>query len=572
MRKIKRLQKGSILVGSILIMLLVSSITIALIFRDKEGAQMAISTESGNSAYQKTDQGVEEMLHQIKDIDISRFGAVINKGAIPENTSTAAYCSGDFSCQTFFDLGGGNPTYVSEIDLLFGEQDDRGNIRKIKTVLPKRVSMNGFSEFNVMSCADDSSHCDSGNYNKCDASVFWKWDTPGDNPAEKARNKIAGFQIRQSKNSLLKDAGWFISSGGDVADNSVGPHSFAITNSVDDSLQDLYSKTYYFAIKAKNDNSLMMDSLYYNVNDPGKNNFLTVPARSCNSPLNNLGCASASQKPLGTILYNQDNTCCGGTECYMPDPDWEATNNKKCTYEKCLAGDVAVKTYTGGVNDGDSTTGWCGGKVDCKEGDKTANCTGTMCVGCQKTSSYCSSEPAKSTQHALFDKTDWVLGAEANVYTGTNYSATNAKKMEAKCAYHKAPQAIKDVNACGGISNGTWSASLDSKAEYNCGPYSATVKCTLSCNQFYHVQGNQLPVVTTYANNAKLTIRYANGNTACRANDCGSLPQHSVYYPNNNIKNIENDNQAGQYSPSDTMTKCEYYCSFGHIWDGSKCK
>ena len=64
MQKI-HLQKGSILIGSLLIMFIMASITIALLFRDKEDVLMATSLESGNRAYQIADQGLEIVMADI---------------------------------------------------------------------------------------------------------------------------------------------------------------------------------------------------------------------------------------------------------------------------------------------------------------------------------------------------------------------------------------------------------------------------------------------------------------------------------------------------------------------------
>jgi hypothetical protein len=574
---------GSILIGSLLIMLMLASIAIAVVSRDKEGALMAIGVERGNVVYQDADRAIDGGLNAFRELDES------TDGKIPENTlvnvSASDPCDG-YECSGFI----GSPNYASDVSIIKGGKLNNDLARLIETPLPPRINYQGFSNFKVVSCANDPGHCVGANdgtysYNKCDARVSFKWDAQGLNETEKIKNAAEGFQIRQSKeNSSINEGYWYNSSDIILPDTDSGlslEKSIVIENDVASThIQDTAEKTYYYAIKAKNKNPLTLDSLYYKTPANGNDIKLEVPEQSCSSSLNKLGnngCAATNQKPLlGVQIYNQAYTCCGGTDCYMPSPDWEATNNNACVYEKCLPADVTVGIYNSS-NDtgGDAMTGWCksGKTVPCQNGLSSAVCSGNTCIGCQKTKSYCEQEPTPSKQSNFFNNSNWVLGNNENVYTGTNYTSSSATKMKYRCAYHEKPTALKSNSEsnCGAISSGSWTATLVSSEEKACGPYSAAIKCTLSCNSEYqHLTGNKDDIVTNYDNGAQLKISYNDKKNNCAPNLCGSKPDHTNWHDGDNVNVKSVDEGKSYYSTTDTPNnQCEFKCASEYVWDSN---
>lgn len=83
----KKRGKGSILVGMILIFILISSIALAVINRSMHGAQLAVDSKKGYSAYQASDSNTENILNNIKKLDSENL-------RIPENTPASAVCDG----------------------------------------------------------------------------------------------------------------------------------------------------------------------------------------------------------------------------------------------------------------------------------------------------------------------------------------------------------------------------------------------------------------------------------------------------------------------------------------------
>lgn len=568
MKEKKRLQKGSILVGSILVMLILASITMVVIFRDKEDALMAIDLEAGNLAYTETDGSVESKIRAINVLDNT-----INDGNIPENTPASLYCDTDSPCNAFM---GGSPNFVSEISTISGKQSEKSATRFVQAGLPERVSNLGFTEFNVMSCADDPGKCagifggGTTSWNQCDAKISWRWDTPGETEEEREKNAIENFQVRGSKNDVLTEAGWF--AAGAVAGTTDNTYSLSVPNRVNRFQDQANGEKYYYAVKAKNKNMLMLDSLYSTLTtEVGDKNYLHVIANQgngCDSAqgalggLNGgIGCIDPALKPLGTRMFNNSYTCCGGTQCYMPDPDWVANDDDDCSLQQCTASAVAAadSTVGGGLNC------YGGASSACTAGTEGTSCGGGTCSSCYATLSYCTSLPAASSPNtSIFANTNWAYSTSVNVYMDTSGAHQN---MKPRSTFHRCPTAITGISSsCGVVSNGAYSSN-----DFNCTPqsrgeYSADVTCPLNCAQYYHISGSSVDA----DGGGGITVHYPNGKT-CAINTCSSRPANTSYYAGANVTNIINDNQTAVYSASDSIAKCEYYCNANYHWNGSSC-
>lgn len=307
-QKIKR-NKGSILIGVILLFIMIVSISAAVVSRSFHGAILATDSKKGYSAYQASDTNAEKILNDVKILDSK------NDGTIPENTDYRVYCTDNCYAQngsTVLVAG----KKVSDIYFIEKKGDAQSATRAVNVSMLDRVE-NPVSDLKV---ASDSR-------NKCDA----KFSLTYDGATADTWKKISNLELRKSStggNSLENDK-WIrlVANSSDIA--NITP-SATIKNSEFD-----YNTTYYFSLKAKNKNPLALDSLYYNKNEVK----FDSPSINCEKDSDDsevLGCLSSAKGAHNPGSY----ACCGGTECYVCGIGWVADNDaggNKCCTQKCLA-------------------------------------------------------------------------------------------------------------------------------------------------------------------------------------------------------------------------------------------
>ncbi|MEI7426204.1 MAG: hypothetical protein WCK16_04770 [Candidatus Moraniibacteriota bacterium] len=287
-QKIKR-NKGSILIGVILLFIMIVSISAAVVSRSFHGSILAIDSKKGYSAYQASDTNAEKILNDVKSLDSK-------DGTIPENTDYLSYC-GDkcYKQDGSTTLASGDK--VSDIYFIEKKGDAQSATRAVKVSMLDRVE-NPVSDLKV---ASDSK-------NGCDAKFSLTY------IASPSIGKISNLELRKSiTSSSLTDSNnsWSKLNSPNSSAIGNGDLSTTIKNSEFD-----YNKTYYFSLKAKNKNPLALDSLYY------KNVVkFDSPSMDCEKDPDDsdvLGCLSSAKG-----AHNPDSyACCGGTECYVCESDW----------------------------------------------------------------------------------------------------------------------------------------------------------------------------------------------------------------------------------------------------------
>jgi len=304
-QKIKR-NKGSILIGVILLFIMIVSISAAVVSRSFHGSILATDSKKGYSAYQASDTAVEEILNKIKSLDSE------NNGPIPENTDYHSYCGDNCYAQnglTALEVG----KKVSDIYFIEKKGDAQSATRAVNVSMLDRVE-NPVSDLKV---ASDSR-------NKCDA----KFSLTYDGATADTWKKISNLELRKSStggNSLENDK-WIrlVANSSDIANSTP---SATIKNSEFD-----YNTTYYFSLKAKNKNPLNLDSLYYPTPNLVK---FVVPGLDCSGG-QRLSCLLGPV--AGSSVLKTPYTCCGAggakLDCYECNSGWSRDTGTCCT-EKC---------------------------------------------------------------------------------------------------------------------------------------------------------------------------------------------------------------------------------------------
>ncbi len=318
-QKIKR-NKGSILIGVILLFIMIVSISAAVVSRSFHGSILATDSKKGYSAYQASDTNAEKILNDVKILDSK------NDGTIPENTDYRVYCTDKCYKQNGSTvLVSGDK--VSDIYFIEKKGDAQSATRAVNVSMLDRVE-NPVSDLKVTS---DSR-------NRCDA----KFSLTYDGATADTWKKISNLELRKSStsgSSLEKDS-WK-----KLADSTIDNSN--TTKTIKNSEFD-YNKTYYFSLKAKNKNPLALDSLYYNKNEVK----FDSPSINCEKDSDDsevLGCLSSAKGAHNPGSY----ACCNGTECYVCGSDWSKDSDASglcCTQNAppdvpCSCGASSI-TYT----------------------------------------------------------------------------------------------------------------------------------------------------------------------------------------------------------------------------------
>ena len=523
------------MIGVLILMLVVSATSIAIVSRSRHGATLVTDSEKGYSAYQSSDTNSENSLNKLKLLD-NNAG---NK--IPENASLDEICGTTASC---FDKNGGSlatDKKVADIFQIQGVDSVAGAGRKIQLGVSDRIE-NGMTGANisVANCGVADSTC---TFNRCDLKLTLK---PG---SSTSLSKIKDYEIRKSMDENLNNTvyGWRFVSNIDVlpGDKSIrldnGDAYFPESTGAQTGGQ--YGKTYYFTVKARNKNPLSLDSLYVVSGASGKisTKIQLDLLQDCKDEsvddvqLYGKGCIATGTQPPGTRIATKTYNCCNGTECYESNPDhWIPDGPHKCALEKCDYSGDSVELYPNGT----ATTGYCGTKQDCQ--------TGRDCTYPYRTIAYCTSSPAEVNLVSGIKSSVWNFAMDANGnYTDVYMTADKVKFSnpsdvsypigKSRCSRHKCPGAsgldlVSNANAyCGALpfAGTSWNVSGTTCNDKTCGDYTITKNCALQCSPGYHPSGIA-------------TAGYPSG-TCCHQDcpafpygtSCGTNPSYDGAYTNN---------------------------------------
>ena len=477
---------GSLLIGVMIIFLMLSAISLAIINRTMQGLQLTSDSKKGYITYQKADEGVEGFLSKLNNLDNGVDGGYA-ENQIPENTIASSFCSG-VEC-----FEGDGSTLVSGADkvtTIFNTQAEvlnQGITRSVYAPISDRVD-GGLTETSSMTAKQcgvtGSLPACNGSKNKCDIVVR----------ADKTLAAgVKNYEIRKSSGdnddgSLENGAGDFAAHYGWLrVDQRESPlNSFFIKNQTrlikngDPEIPGgtggatsggQYGETYYFTIKARNEDPFKLDSLYLSDNGTPPLAVKKVdldPNPSCGSNLNTLGCVTSTYV-RGAKLYSSPYNCCNGSECWECTDGWVASGGI-CCIQSCgsdLDGYLSELGYKSSVEDevktlndstskdGDGVTtgiGYCGKVVSCQ--------AATGCANPYRKAAYCDTCPGntevsivyngiRSSSWSKANKIDIDMSPEgaacdfAGIYpsctplTAWHYTAGSEKKP--RCCKHECP-------------------------------------------------------------------------------------------------------------------------------------
>ncbi|MEI7425931.1 MAG: hypothetical protein WCK16_03345 [Candidatus Moraniibacteriota bacterium] len=557
---------GSLMIGVLIMMLVVSATSIAIVSRSRHGATLVTDSEKGYSAYQSSDTNSENSLNKLKMLDNN-----IIENKIPENTIMSDICDGITSC---FDKNGvsiATDKKVADIFQIQGVDSVAGIGRKIQLGVSDRIE-NGMTGANisVANCGTADAVC---TFNRCDLKLTL---TPG---SATSLSKIKDYEIRKSINENLSDNvyGWRFVSNPTV---SAGDQSIRLNNgdayfseSTGAQTDGQYGKTYYFTVKARNKNPLSLDSLYVVSGASGKiSTKITLDfLQDCKDDVDDVqlygkGCIATGTQPDGTILATKTYNCCNGTECYEASPHWSPDVPHNCALEKCDNSnqegykDEVSTDSANGDNGKLSGLGYCGSAEVCKPGDS--------CAHPYRTVGYCKTlKPASNNS---------IAGVIATIWSPQNYQDVDMNPIkfstvvnvqsQPRCSRHDCPSpVVTDANAntyCGALpfAGTRWNVSGTTCNQQTCGDYTITKNCALQCNPGYHPSG----IATT---------GYPSG-TCCHQDcpafpygtNCGTNPSYGTY--TNNSTCADRCATASQIGYVVTKT-CNLSCQGGFRGDGA---
>lgn len=301
-----------------------------------------------------------------------------------------------------------------------------------------------------------------------------------------------------------------------------------------------YNEHYFFTIKARNKYPLSLDSLYLDTSGTGAgttNKEITIESTSdCNTGdlLGGLECVKlctspgqAGCQPRGTVTATQSYNCCNGTECFQPDPNWTPQlPEENCALQKCVNREgyltsssshypsvtdtVAVGIANGVTASGNGITtglGWCKTAQACVPGD--------ACLHPYRTVGYCLTCPAaaegsdpsiklNSNSWSPQNKIDVDMNPRNGYYDGvsfTTYHTTESDPSQPRCCKQLCPDKsgtpptiVSNPDAYCSISpfkKASWNTADTSCANNNnCGPYTLTKRCNLTCATNYNPFNN----------------------------------------------------------------------------------
>ncbi len=522
------------LVGVLIVFLMISMVAIAIINRSLQGAVLTADSKKGYATYQNSDSSAESFLNKFKNLDNE------TSNQIPENTLASSFCGATLCYKKDGITELNSAGSVSDIFNFKASVTVNGVTRTIFAPVPDRIDGRlGMGDLEVKKCDGSYAPCN-GSYNKCDIGI--KVNASGFDPIT-----MLNYEVRKSINpSLTYGAsngdyyGWQRVPQGNAAQFFAKDGATLLKNG-DSSLKDQYGQTYYFSIKARHKNPFSLDSLYLddgNGNAPSNVKLDSNPSCSGSvsiggveyKALNSLGCVTSDKQPAGTETFKSSYNCCNGTECYMPSPHWTNNTDSTCALEKC--DNVILDGYTDNVDNYPSgeTSGYWNGVSDPGGGycGSSQKCVPSNdCKYPYRTVGYCTSLPAPSSQNSSFlPDTKWKF----NNYVDVDMNANRNANTQPRCTYHTCPSStltykptpfggVAPVPVCGipDGGRGFFSASLICKNTTNCGPYTATVSCNLSCDSGYY------PAETKAGSNInQVTVNYS--NNCCYESQPGPAP------------------------------------------------
>jgi len=539
-------KQGSILIGVIIIFLMISSLSVAIISRSLQGTILTTDSKKGYIAYQNSDENTESFLNTFKTLD--NYGG--NK--IPENSPSSTFCSGT----TCYNSTGGNK--VSDIFNFkaVGDQN-QGATRAILAPVPERI--NGkLVKADLITKNCDGTNCNisgQNSYNACDISIKV-------NASSFDSSTMQNYEVRKSVNSSLsygansgETYGWQKVSGNaaggyfDKVGSTLIKNYDASLPTSDPTLKTggQYGQTYYFTIKARNKNPFTLDSLYLIDGGKAPSSVVIAPSKSCSGgdSLSNLDCIRTGTNPAGTETYNQTYNCCNGTECYHPSPNWKDNPTLNCALQKCVYSGDGV-----GINPtGTSTTGYCGTSQVCQEGRD--------CTYPYRTVAYCTATPVQSAQiSGSIVPTNWSFQQYQDVYMSPSSDKSKYPNPgdvpygpgKPRCSRHDCPSAGSVVaspvtNYCEALPyhGNAWDATGTSCTPATCGEYSLTKSCVLSCNSPGRYSPYSGSIATGYSSGKSCTEVCPSTTAPFTSNDpqttegaCSyTLPTHGTSWTNN---------------------------------------
>jgi len=569
-------KQGSILIGVIIIFLMISSLSVAIISRSLQGTILTTDSKKGYIAYQNSDKNTENFLNSFKTLD--------NNGGnkIPENSLSSAFCVG-INCYNSTGVATSSANKVSDIFSFkaVGAQN-QGATRAISAPVPERID-GKLTKANLIVKNCDGTNCNisgQNSYNACDISV------KVNASSSFVSSTMQNYEVRKSINSSLAYGAnsWETYGWQKVIGNAAGGYFDKVGSTIikngDSNLSapgDQYGQIYYFTIKARNKNPFTLDSLYLVdgslVDGSGKapNSVAIAPSKSCSGgdSLSNLDCIATGTNPAGTETYNQSYNCCNGTECYHPIPNWKNDPTSNCALEKCVyAGDeVGVKPI------GDSTTGYCGTSQVCQEGKD--------CAHPYRTIAYCTSAPSPSTQiPGTIVATNWSLQNYQDVYMSSNkgtYPNPPDTSSQPRCAHHDCPSSgsglvsASATKYCGTLPyhGKGWDATGTTCAPATCGEYTLSKSCILICNSPTRYSPYSGSAVTGYSSGTacaevcpSTTAPFTSDDPQTTEGACSyTLPTHGTSWTNSSSCQ-SNTRPATESQHGYTVTEsCSLNCS-----------
>ena len=353
-------RSGSSLVGIIILLLMITSITMAAVYRTQQVAVVVTDTANSFSAYQNSDGSAEEVMNSVRVLD-----SADQDGYIPENKPASIVCSGKVQC--FKNATNVIASTYIDILRLRSSGDDANTQRAVDVSLPKRLRMSiPPGSFRVEPCSlalVAEGKCSVPN--QCDVLVQWNDVPVNDDQYDDNTTRAAGYEIRMStQDSLETDPtttadryGWRKAPGTDDLYDEITTTNrdyFHVKNAMDSNLPaSQYGNTYYFAIKLKNSRTFEFDSPY--TTGTSDHNEITLPSGpDCSGPAVvdpdpgvNGGCTISPA--LGTVQAKTFSySCCNGSGCYVPQLGWKPGDDGSCAVEECSASDEAINCAPGG--------------------------------------------------------------------------------------------------------------------------------------------------------------------------------------------------------------------------------
>ena len=594
---------GSMLLGSILVLLILSIVSVALLNRSIQGAHITSDARKGYVAYQGVDAESEQVLNKLRKLDNN------SDKYIPENTCAwgSDYCGdGNTKCADVMgdDLAssGGcdsNSSLISKADSLAymkgieKKSTTNGLERSISVPFLDRIQSGlSSSSLTVDHCGTGVSPC---TWNKCDLKVTLN---PSDVIA--TTDKIKDYQLRRSTSKKLGDLtyGWWtwndFNGKTSVASSPTDSGQIIMVPNGDEHINDgmsgkqtggQYSQTYSFAVKARNKNPLSLDSLYLNDGDgtdPEAVSSITTDLTNCpdeSNLLHGLGCVKlhSTDQPVGTEPAKYPYNCCNNTECLQPIEHWDPDPPGDCALQECgndSDGYLGASEYHATVKDSMPVTGgdyaglgiidglgWCKTAVACVPG--------SSCTHPYRVVGYCSSGPDPSALTAGIASTSWSpqnkIDVDMNPSAGNGKSFSPYEQIEPRCYRHDCPTAgsvVADANVyCGSLPEGGsfWNASSTKCDQDACGEYALNKECALNCSSGYY------PSLLGNAGYPDGKCCYQDCPPAPYA-DCGSVSHGSFANNSTCTHQCATATQNGYV----VAKKCNLTCDSGWYKDGTK--